>query len=383
MATHSPLNWFKLSSRASKKNVSTLARLAGKRTVAVSVKANAYGHGLLETVNILKKCPEVSYLTVHSVEEATVARRGGWTKKIMILGPVATENVEAVFEYDLEPVIFERRVLDRLGKLAGKFKKPLRTHLKLETGTNRQGITEKDLPDFALTYHKYPYLKRPYGASTHFANIEDTTRHDYAQYQLDNFMSLTKKMNTLGIKPTIRHTASSAALILFEKTRFELVRPGIATYGYWPSKETFLSYLMKGGHNDLFEPVLSWKTRITQIKKIPADSFIGYGCTYRTTSPTRLAVIPIGYYDGLDRKLSNRAYVLIKGKRAPVRGRICMNLTMVDISDIKNVKLEEEVTIIGQSGNETISANHLADWGNTINYEVLARLSSTTPRVII
>jgi len=383
MEHHSHLNWIELSRRVLKKNVSSLARLAGNRTVAVSVKANAYGHGLRETANILKECPEVSYLTVHSVEEATIARQAGWVKKIMLLGPVASENIEAVFEFDLEPVIFERRILDRLGKFANKTKKPLRTHLKLETGTNRQGITGKDLPDFAETYHKYPYLKRPYGASTHFANIEDTTRHDYAQHQLDNFNLMTKQMNKLGIKPAVRHTASSAALILFEKTRFELVRPGIAAYGYWPSKETFLSYLMQGGHNDLFEPVLSWKTRITQIKKLPADSFIGYGCTYRTTSPTRLAVIPIGYYDGLDRHLSNRAYVLIKGKRAPVRGRICMNLTMVDISDIKNVKPEEEVTIIGQSGNETISANHLADWANTINYEILARLSSTTPRVII
>jgi len=189
-------------------------------------------------------------------------------------------------------------------------------------------------------------------------------------------------MSRLGIKPTVRHTASSAALILFNKTRFEMVRPGIAVYGHWPSKETYLSYRLEGGHNDIFKPVLSWKTRVTQIKEVPKDSFIGYGCTYRTTSPTRLAVVPIGYADGYDRGLSNIAHVLIKGRRAPVRGRVCMNLTMVDVSNIPGVKLEEPVTLIGRQKSEGITAEQLGDWSGTINYEILARLSSNLPRLV-
>lgn len=217
----------------------------------------------------------------------------------------------------------------------------------------------------------------------HFANIEDTTNHEYAEFQLRNFRSLVAAMSALKIKPDIRHTASSAAAILFKKTHFEMIRPGIAVYGHWPSKETYLSYRLKGGQNDLFKPVLSWKTRITQLKQLPPDSFVGYGCTYRTTTATRLAVLPIGYYDGYDRALSNRAYVLVGDRRAPVRGRICMNLTMVDTTDIKKVKLEDVAIIIGKGTRESISAEQVADWSGTINYEILARLSPLTPRLIV
>ena len=190
-------------------------------------------------------------------------------------------------------------------------------------------------------------------------------------------------MAELRIKPTIRHTACSAALILFDKTRFELVRPGIALYGHWPSKETYLSYRLAGGANDIFQPVLSWKTRITQIKDVPPDSFVGYGCTFRTTARTRLAVLPIGYSDGYDRSLSNLAYVLIRGRRAPVRGRICMNLTMVDITDIPGVRLEDPVTLIGEQKREQIGAEQLASWSGSISYEILARLSSHLPRFVV
>ena len=259
----------------------------------------------------------------------------------------------------------------------------MRTHLKLETGTNRQGVTEKELGPIARLYNKYPDLKKPYGASTHFANIEDTTNHEYAQHQLKRFLSMVTQMTRLGIKPTIRHTACSAALILFDKTHFDLVRPGIALYGHWPSKETYLSYRLAGGKNDIFEPVLTWKTRVTQTKEIPADAFIGYGCTYQTTSKTGLAVLPIGYADGYNRSLSNLAHVLIRGKRAPVRGRVCMNLTMVDITDIRGVRPESPVTLIGHQRQEMVSCEQLADWSGTISYEILARIAPHIPRIFV
>ncbi len=381
--TEQYLSWIGLSQSALRHNVTSLARLAGKRKMAVSVKANAYGHGLNEIVSLLTGMPEVEYLTVHSLSEAWRARQAGWERKIMLLGPIAQSNLDAVFEFDVEPMIFDRQTLTGLGKRTEKYHLTLKTHLKLETGTNRQGITEEELPSFAALYKRYTGLRKPYGAAMHFANIEDTTNHEYARFQLANFNRLVKLMKSLGIAPTIRHTACSAALILFEKTRFELVRPGIAVYGHWPSKETYLSYRLQGGENDLFKPVLSWKTRITQLKRLPADAFVGYGCTYRTTAPTKLAVLPIGYSDGYDRGLSNRAHVLIKGKRAPVRGRVCMNLSMVDVTDIRKVAFGEEVTLIGQDGKETVSAELLAEWAQTINYEILARLSPSLPRVIV
>lgn len=377
------LQWIELSQAALNKNISSLSKLAKGKILAVSVKANAYGHGLVEIVTALKDNPQIEYLTVHSMREAIRCRRAGWRNKIMLLGPVELCDTDAVLEFDIEPVVFNTKFLENIGKQADKYNRTVRTHLKLETGTNRQGITDKEIPSFAKVYQKYKSLGTPYGASTHFANIEDTTNHEYAEYQLNEFNRLVDLMAKNKIKPEIRHTASSAAAILFEKTHFEMVRPGIAVYGHWPSKETYLSYRLEGGSNDLFKPVLSWKTRITQIKQLAADQFIGYGCSYRTTAKTKLAVLPVGYYDGYDRKMSNQAYVLIKGKRAPVRGRICMNLMMVDITDIPRVKLEEEVVLIGQSGKEVLTAEQLAGWAGTINYELLARLSENTYRELV
>jgi alanine racemase len=382
MKTKHLLSWIELSESALDNNIKSLVRLAGKRKLAVSVKANAYGHGLSEIVTLLMDRPEIAYLTVHSLEEAIACRVAGWERRIMLLGPVPLCELEAVLVYNLEPVIFTREALNELGLISNRRKTTLRTHLKLETGTNRQGLTEKELSPIATIYRKFPHLKKPYGASMHFANIEDTTNHEYAQQQLDRFVKMLRKMAELGIKPTIRHTACSAALILFDKTRFELVRPGIALYGHWPSKETYLSYRLAGGANDIFQPVLGWKTRITQIKNVPPDSFVGYGCTFRTTTRTRLAVLPIGYSDGYDRSLSNLAYVLVRGKRAPVRGRICMNLTMVDITDIPGARLEDPVTLIGRQKSEKIGAEQLASWSGSISYEVLARLSAHLPRLV-
>ncbi|UCE23167.1 MAG: alanine racemase [Candidatus Zixiibacteriota bacterium] len=377
------LSWIELSRAALNRNISSLSGLTNGKIMAVSVKANAYGHGLKEITSILKDNTGVDYLTVHSAEEAIVCREAGWTRNIMVLGPIALDNIDVIFDHDLEPVVFDKKFLSRLGRKADRLGKVVRTHLKLETGTHRQGITADELPAFAEIFRGHASLKKPYGASMHFANIEDTTNHEYAEYQLSNFKRMVAAMGVLKIKPRIRHTASSAATILFRKTHFDMVRPGIAVYGHWPSKETYLSYRLKGGQNDLFHPVLSWKSRVTQIKHLAPDSFVGYGCTYRTTSPTHLAVLPVGYFDGYDRLLSNQAYVLIKGKRAPVRGRVCMNLIMVDITDIRGVRLEDVAVLIGADQKERLSAEQLAEWANSINYEILARLAPGTPRLIV
>jgi alanine racemase len=377
------LHWVELSNSALTTNLKSLANFAGNRLIAVSVKANAYGHGLNEIIAMLNRNKKIKYITVHSLVEAVEARESGWKRQIMVLGPIPVNQLKEVFMLNLEPTVFELNTLRELGRLSTKFKKPVRTHLKLETGTNRQGVTEEELLKFAKVYNAFPYLKKPYGASTHFANIEDTTNHEYAEYQIQNFNRLVKKLESLKIGPEIRHTASSAATILFDKTRFEMVRPGISMYGHWPSKETLLSHQQLGGKNSHFLPVLSWKTRITQLKNVKADQYIGYGCTYRTTKATKLAILPVGYYDGYGRALSNTSYVLIRGRRAPVRGRICMNLMMVDVTDIKGVKIFDEVTLLGQSKGDAVTAEQLAGWSGTINYEVLARISPKIPRLIV
>jgi len=186
-----------------------------------------------------------------------------------------------------------------------------------------------------------------------------------------------------GAKPKLVHTACTAASILFPETHFSMLRAGIGVYGLWPSRETYLSALLSGRYLPDLRPVLSWKTKIVQIKTIPEGHYIGYGCTYRTTRKTRLAVLPVGYADGYDRALGNTAHVLVKGKRAPVIGRVCMNLTMIDVTDIPNAKLEDEVVLLGKDGEEVISAEQMANWAGTINYEIVTRISPFLSRKIV
>jgi len=375
------VTWLEISTTAFKRNLKTVRRLAGTRKIAAAVKANAYGHGLREIISLLAES-DIEYIALHSCDEAERARRYGWNRAILMVGYLARGQLEAVFDLNLEPTVYNLETIRRLGRLSERYRAAVDLHLKIETGTNRQGVEPARLDKFVAAVKKHPRL-RLRGVSTHFANIEDTTDHSYAAGQLKLFSRAVTRLRGLGLKPKLRHTACSAALLLFDNTKFELVRPGIALYGLWPSKETYLSYRLQGGTNRILEPALSWRTRVVQVKEVPADAFIGYGCTYRTTSKTKLAVLPVGYYDGYDRGLSNLAYVLIRGRRAPVRGRICMNLMMVDITDIGGVRLEDTVTLLGTDGTEYIGADLLADWAQTVNYEIISRINERLPRVIV
>jgi alanine racemase len=175
----------------------------------------------------------------------------------------------------------------------------------------------------------------------------------------------------------------TASTILFPEPGFNLARVGIGLYGLWPSKETYLSCLLDRKEPLSLEPVLSWKAGIAQIKKVPAGADIGYGCTYRTTRPTRLAVVPVGYYDGYDRGLSNAAHVLVRGRRAPVRGRVAMDFFMADVTDVPGAGLEDQVTLLGADGRERITAEDLAALAGTISYEILARINPLVPRIVV
>ncbi len=363
-------------------NIASLQKLAGKKTgIAAAIKANGYGHGLREMAAILSEST-IPYVAVHSTSEAEMVRMSGWEKDILMVGPVAPNDIDAIFRLDIQPIVTEPSFIAKLGKFCRKTKLTCRVHLKLETGTNRQGMTEPELRKAIKSLKSYPEITVQ-GISMHFANIEDTTDHTYAKSQLTEFKRLSNVLKKAHIKPKIKHTACSAALLLFKETYFDLARPGISVYGYWPSTETYVSYRLGGGKNSILTPALSLYSKITQIKTVAPNSFIGYGCSYRTTAKTKIAILPIGYSDGLDRRLSNVGYVLIKGRRAPIRGRVCMNLTMVDVTDIPGVKLYDTAAIIGTDGNEVITADTHGGWCQTISFDVLSGLSPLVPRFIV
>ncbi len=376
--------WIELSRSAYASNIAFFRRCLGERVrLAVVVKANAYGHGLLEIARLAHE-NGVNMFCVHTIEETAALRRAGFHEPILLLGPVPCDRAEEVVQFeDVASIAYDVEHVAALAQAAQTSGRTVDIHLKVETGTNRQGILPDRL-EMVLPFFRQPSNLRLAAVYSHFANIEDTTDHTYALSQLARFREMCDMINAAGFHGFERHIASSAAAILFPETHFDMVRIGLGQYGLWPSKETFLSYRTAygDGSEHLLHPVLAWKARISQIKEIPAGSFIGYGCTYQTTRRSRIAILPIGYSDGYDRKLSNNGYVLVRGHRAPVRGRVAMNLTAIDVTDVPDVCLEEEVTLIGSSGKQEITADHLASFVGTINYEIVTRIAPHVPRII-
>jgi alanine racemase len=376
------LQWVEIDKQALIHNIRQFGQLVGTpgRVMAV-VKANAYGHGLLE-VSKIALGEGIEWLGVHSLEEGILLRENGLDSPVLILGYVAFQDLEKAVHQDLKLTIYNFETLDRLMGITKRLQKKASLHLKVETGTYRQGIKEEDVIPFFNEAEKNPNIEIE-GISSHFSNIEDTTDHSYARFQHENYKRILKLLEKNKINVPMRHMSCSAAAILFPETYFEMVRVGIGMYGLWPSKETYVSCLMEKREPLELKPVLSWKTKVAQIKQIPQGAFIGYGCTFKTTRDTLLAVLPIGYADGYSRSLSNSAHVLIKGQRAPLRGRVAMNFIVVDVTDIQGIRLEEEAVLIGRDGDESVSADDMAALTGSINYEIVSRINPQIPRLII
>jgi len=377
-----PIERVEIARRALVGNIGEFRRLIGpRRKFLAVVKANAYGHGLLEVAGIAV-AEGVGWLGVNSVEEGTALRRAGIAAPVLVLGYAPLDSLEAAVAGDLRLTVYNRETVERLADLAARLRRTVRLHIKVETGTWRQGVDPKDLASFVRDVRRRPGLTVE-GLSSHFANIEDTTKHDYPRRQLAVYRAAVRDLEAGGPRIPLKHMSCTASTILFPEPGFNLARVGIGLYGLWPSKETYLSCLLDRKEPLSLEPVLSWKAGIAQIKKVPAGADIGYGCTYRTTRPTRLAVVPVGYYDGYDRGLSNTAHVLVRGRRAPVRGRVAMDFFMADVTDVPGVGLEDQVTLLGADGRERITAEDLAALAGTISYEILARINPLVPRIVV
>ncbi len=375
--------WVEVSESAYAANLRFFRRLIGPKVeLAAVVKSNAYGHGFTSIASLAVRHGADSFC-VHSLDEALRLRRAGLSQDVLIMGPVPLARLDEVVAEDFRLALFTRESARRLAEVAADADRRVRIHLKLETGTHRQGIDGDELDWFTEFLRRHPCLVVD-GAYTHFANIEDTTSRDYAEQQLERFGVSIERLRAAGAGPARRHTACSAATLVVPRTHFEMVRLGISQYGLWSSKETCLSYRLEHpGDEAVLHPVLTWKTRITQLKHVAAGCFVGYGCTYQTTRSSRIAVLPVGYADGYDRRLSNQAHVLVRGRRAPVRGRVCMNLTMVDVTDVPGVELGDEVVLLGKQGDQEITADHLASLVGTINYEIVTRINWDLPRILV
>jgi len=373
-------SWIEISGDALEANLALFRSLLGADTALLAVvKANAYGHGLGPVVRRCSRCG-VDWFGVHAAPEVEAVRALGFSGPVLAMGYLTPAEVAQVVDPGVHVLLSSREVLQALAERGRSLGARLPVHVKVDTGTHRQGVYPEDAGALAAAARDAGLEVA--GVATHFANIEDTTDHAYAMAQLERFRAAVAAIRDAVGEVHWVHAACSAAALLFRAADFSMARVGISLYGHWPSRETYLSWLLEHGRNGVrLRPALSWRARIGQLKVVPAGDPIGYGLTYRTTRQSRIAVLPVGYADGYPRALSGRARVLVRGRRAPVVGRVCMDIIMADVTDVPGVREGDVATLIGSDGDETVSAEDLAEMAGTINYEILARLSPLLARV--
>jgi alanine racemase len=367
-----PRSWVEISKSSLLENYSSLSKYCGSSTrLAPVLKANAYGHGLSSVASILNQCDSLLWYCVDSIEEALEIRATGYGGPVLIMGWIPFEDFHRL-DSEMRVCAYSLKMLKQLETE----KLSLKVHLKLETGLNRQGVKEGELPDLLNFLQSCQYLSLE-AFYTHYANVEDTLNPDFFKEQLFRF----NKMKELFPSIPMWHTCASAAALLYPEARGSLCRCGISLYGYHASWKTYLSLKERGCLLQL-KPVLNWKTRIAQLKDVQPGDTVGYGRTREILSPARIAILPVGYYDGYCRSFGNQgSWVILNGRRAPVMGRVAMNMMMVEVTHIPGISVGDEVVLLGSQGDLQITAEELAEYSGTIHYEVLTGISPHLPRI--
>jgi alanine racemase len=373
--------WVELDRSATAHNTQKLATLIqqGAGHCAI-VKSNAYGHGLEQMTALLSESG-IRFFGVDSLDEAIAVRKIAPESEIIILGYTPSERFNELLRVDAIQTITNEDQLGELNDIAQKAQGKGRISLKLETGTQRQGIAKAQLPRILMTIRQKTFIEFT-SVHSHFSDSESPKGEGFTHDQFNRFAELFKTIREKGFTPNYIHISSSAATTLFPELQGNVVRFGIMNYGLWPSVDVKRRNQISPRGIEL-QPVLSWRTRVVQVKDIASGIPVGYGRSFISDRPMRIAVLPVGYYDGYRRTYRDNAEVLIHGHRCRVLGGICMNMMMVDVSQIPQVKRDDVVTLVGRDGMHMITADDLAGWGKTINYEVVTQISPHLPRHIV
>ena len=378
--------WCDIDDGALRANVQSLRRaLAPATRLGIVVKSDAYGHGLSDSAATFVAAG-ADWLIVHTPTEAEALRDAGLQVPILVCGPTQAEQADGVAAAQARVVVFDREVIRALGEAGRRAGSPVRLHLKVETGTHRQGVGIDAVVAMAQFIRATEGVQLE-GACTHFADVEDGEDHAFARHQLAGLDRARDLLRGAGIQPELWHAASSAAMVVLPESRADLVRVGIAAYGMWPSAS--IGHLATTAMPALsLQPALAWRARVAQVKEMEPGGSVGYGRTWRArgSQVRRLAILPVGYHEGFPRSRSNAGHVLLRGRPAPVRGRVCMNLLMVDVTEIEittgaPVQAGEVATLLGADGEACIRADQFADWAATIQYEIVARIHPSVPRL--
>jgi alanine racemase len=382
-----PLTWAEIDLDALAHNYRELRRVTSSAAAMMAVvKADGYGHGASQVANVALE-NGARLLAVARMDEALRLREDGVSAPILLFGHSLPAYVNMLAANDIRAAVNSLEGARNLSAEAVRCKTTLKAHIKIDTGMGRLGLLSDDIAVHTesgqqvnravhdiLAIAALPGIQVE-GIFTHFAN-SDSHDKGHARTQLARFNGLLETLKGHPVVFKYRHAANSAATIEMPESHLDLVRPGIAQYGLWPSDEVDKSRIH-------LKAVMSIKSRVIQVKAAGAGFAVSYGSTHVTPRPTRIATIPIGYADGFDRVLSSNGYMLVQGIRAPIIGRVCMDLTMIDVGHIPDVALEDEVVILGSQGDESISADEIAKRVGTINYEIVSSLTSRVPKVYI
>jgi len=381
-------SWLEVDAKAIAHNAAVFREVLGPSIRLGGVlKGNAYGHGFAEVLPPAHAACDALYvidvrdaLAIREMEARTKAAR----RQVLVLGAIDAQEAVELARAGVEAAITDAgqaRFLPAL-RAAGV---RLRAHVHVDTGLGREGFTAAEMPAGLAWLASGRDAVEVAGVLSHFANTEDVTEQAYAGQQLAAFDEGTRNVRAaLGLTgPLQRHIAASAAALLLPQARHDVVRVGISLYGLWPSNETRLSARAVLGRVPELRPVLSWRCRSQLTKWLPAGSFVGYGCTYRCPVDTRIAVLPMGYADGYPRLLSSRAHALVRGQRCPVLGRVMMNHVVIDVTRAAPTEESVTATLLGRDGEEQVSADQLATWAQTINYEIVTRIGPHLRRILV
>ncbi|MBI5588253.1 MAG: alanine racemase [Deltaproteobacteria bacterium] len=349
-------------------------KISGTTKVMAVVKANAYGHGDVEVAGVLEALG-CEFFGVAIAEEGERLRKNRIKSPIVLLGGVCPGQIRDIFELDLTPVVFDLTTAVALNSYAVKLGTVKRIHVKIDTGMGRLGLLPSEVVPFFMGLKGLSNLRLE-ALLSHFVEAEaGAGAGEYTGRQLELFLKSADIIKGLGVSPEFIDMANSAAVVAHPGSHMDIIRPGIMLYGSYPAPGFALDISLK--------PVMALKTRILHLKSVPAGFTVSYGRTFATTRESVIATLPIGYADGLPRKLSGRGEVLVRGARAGIAGRVCMDLTMCDVTNINGVAVGDEVVVIGTQGRETITVEEVAGKSDTISYEIFCNISGRVPRVYI
>jgi alanine racemase len=344
------------------------------RIMAV-VKADAYGHGALPCARVAIECG-ANYLGAGVIEEGIEFRQSGLDSPILILGSIFPDEAEDLVHHDLATIVCTLPLAKALAKEAEKQNKTASVHIKVDTGMNRLGVLPKNLPELLNQIRNLPNLKIE-GISTHFSSADDEVL-SITQAQLKKFQAALACLKQ-DDSPLI-HCSNTSALFKFPESHFDMVRPGLILYGALPSP-SLQAILSQKKDLSPFQPVMQWKSQIILVKSITKGQSVSYSGSFTTQRDSLIATLPIGYADGLHRNLSNKIDVLIRGKRVPQIGNICMDMTLIDVTEIQDVQAGDEVVLFGKQEGQTIKVDEMATKGGTIPYEILCNVGKRVPRI--